>query len=208
MLIIPEQDELVFEARVSPSEIDQLQIGQTSRIQLRAFDPGRHVSLNGKVTRISPLTIDWLERLAVAMDISPSVLIASEGGILRRTSHNTAKCWPRSKSCATRLRRNCKANTIKGATAPFLLPPATGRETRAHARPFGPAKLFLNSGSAVDRRQLMTPLQLGSSTRKSVGVEPDSAPQISAITGPNEPNASRKAGSVLDADWGSTLRAV
>ena len=34
------------------------------------------------------------------------------------------------------------------------------------------------------------------------------APQISAITGPNEPNTSRKAGSVLDADWGSTLRAV
>lgn len=52
----------------------------------------------------------------------------------------------------------------------------------------------------VDRRQLMTPLLLGSSTRKSVGVEPDSAPQISAITGPNEPNASRKAGSVLGSD--------
>ena len=55
---------------------------------------------------------------------------------------------------------------------------------------------------AVDRRQQMTPLQLGSSTRKSVGIEPDPAPQISAITGPNEPNTSRKAGSVLDADWG------
>ncbi len=61
---------------------------------------------------------------------------------------------------------------------------------------------------AVDQRQRMTPLQLGSSTRTSVGVEPTPAPQISAITGPNEPNTSRKAGSVLDADWGSTLRAV
>ena len=57
MLIVPEQDELVFEARVSPSDIDQLQIGQASRIQLRAFDPGRHLSLNGTVTRISPDSI-------------------------------------------------------------------------------------------------------------------------------------------------------
>ena len=48
----------------------------------------------------------------------------------------------------------------------------------------------------VDRRQQMTPLQLGSSTRKSVGIEPDPAPQISAITGPNEPNTSRKAGRI------------
>ena len=31
--------------------------------------------------------------------------------------------------------------------------------------------------SALDRRQQMTPLQLGSSTRKSVGIEPDPAPQ-------------------------------
>ena len=51
----------------------------------------------------------------------------------------------------------------------------------------------------------MTPLQLGSSTRKSVGIEPDPAPQISAITGPDEPNTSRKAGSVLDADWGVNI---
>jgi transposase len=56
---------------------------------------------------------------------------------------------------------------------------------------------------AVDRRQRMTPLQLGSSTRTSVGVEPDSAPQISAITAPNEPNAARKAGSGLDASRAS-----
>jgi HlyD family secretion protein len=57
MLIIPEQDELVFEARVSPSDIDQIQIGQTSRIQLRAYDPAQHVSLRGKVTLISPDSI-------------------------------------------------------------------------------------------------------------------------------------------------------
>ena len=57
MFIVPEQDELIFEAHVSPSEIDRVQIGQKSIVRLHAFDPGVLPELAGTVMRISPDSI-------------------------------------------------------------------------------------------------------------------------------------------------------
>ena len=57
MFIVPEQDELIFEAHVGPSEIDRVQIGQKSIVRLHAFDPGVLPELAGTVMRISPDSI-------------------------------------------------------------------------------------------------------------------------------------------------------
>jgi HlyD family secretion protein len=57
MLIVPEQDALIFEAHVSPSDIDQVQVGQRTMIRLHAFDPGLTPEIIGKVLMISPDSI-------------------------------------------------------------------------------------------------------------------------------------------------------
>jgi HlyD family secretion protein len=54
MLIVPQQDELIFEARVGPADIDQVRVGQKTSIRLRAFDPTVTPEIVGEVKRISP----------------------------------------------------------------------------------------------------------------------------------------------------------
>lgn len=54
MLIVPTNDVLVAESRVSPSDVDQLQIGQDAVIQLGAFNQRTTPRLNGRVIQISP----------------------------------------------------------------------------------------------------------------------------------------------------------
>ena len=53
MLIVPDHDRLIFEAQVSPSEIDQVYLGQKAAIRLHAFDPGQAPELKGEVSLIS-----------------------------------------------------------------------------------------------------------------------------------------------------------
>jgi HlyD family secretion protein len=61
MVIVPKQDRLIFEARVRPSDIDQVQMGCKTIIRLNAFDPGFTPELIGKITVISPDSITDLE---------------------------------------------------------------------------------------------------------------------------------------------------
>ena len=53
MLIVPGSDTLMVEARVAPSDIDQLRIGQTAAIRLHAFNPAVTPELMGEVALIS-----------------------------------------------------------------------------------------------------------------------------------------------------------
>jgi HlyD family secretion protein len=53
MLIVPEGDRLLVEARVAPKDIDQLYIGQFTRIRFAAFDQQTTPQVNGEVTGIS-----------------------------------------------------------------------------------------------------------------------------------------------------------
>ncbi|MEM7619049.1 MAG: HlyD family type I secretion periplasmic adaptor subunit [Pseudomonadota bacterium] len=53
MLIIPEQDELVIEARVEPQHIDQVKIGQDALLRFSAFAQGTTPELNGEVITVS-----------------------------------------------------------------------------------------------------------------------------------------------------------
>lgn len=54
MLIVPDTDELIVEARVSPHDIDQISLGQSAALHFSAFNQRTTPTLNGRVIRISP----------------------------------------------------------------------------------------------------------------------------------------------------------
>lgn len=56
MLIVPAQEELQVEARVSPTDIDQLAPGQLAHVRVRAFNQRATPELDGTVARIAPDT--------------------------------------------------------------------------------------------------------------------------------------------------------
>lgn len=53
MMVVPEADNLMVEAKVNPQDIDQLKVGQTALLRLSAFNQRTTPELNGSVTRIS-----------------------------------------------------------------------------------------------------------------------------------------------------------
>jgi HlyD family secretion protein len=53
MLIVPEDDKLVVEAKVQPQDIDQLHLGQTAVLRFSAFSQRTTPELNGSVTMVS-----------------------------------------------------------------------------------------------------------------------------------------------------------
>lgn len=56
MEIVPTDDELVVEARVSPADIGHVKQGQASDIKIDSFDPAKFGSVQGEVMRISANT--------------------------------------------------------------------------------------------------------------------------------------------------------
>jgi len=57
MQIIPDEDRLIIEAQVSPSDIDQIRLGQTALVRFSAFSSRTTPEMNGKVIKISPDSI-------------------------------------------------------------------------------------------------------------------------------------------------------
>jgi HlyD family secretion protein len=53
MLVVPESDRLMVEARVAPQDIDQLHVGQTARVRFLAFNQRTTPEIGGSVSRIS-----------------------------------------------------------------------------------------------------------------------------------------------------------
>ena len=53
MLIVPDTDNLLVEAKVSPHDIDQLQIGQSAVLRFSAFNLRTTPEINGTITRVS-----------------------------------------------------------------------------------------------------------------------------------------------------------
>jgi HlyD family secretion protein len=53
MLIIPEKESLVVEARVDPQMIDRLRLGQSAKLRFTAFDSAITPDLDGKLTRVA-----------------------------------------------------------------------------------------------------------------------------------------------------------
>lgn len=59
MLIVPEGDNLIVEAKVDPADIDQLRLGQEARLRFSAFNQRTTPEIGGKVEHISAdITID------------------------------------------------------------------------------------------------------------------------------------------------------
>jgi len=53
MLIVPETDNLMVEAKVNPHDIDQVQVGQSAVLRFSAFNLRTTPEINGTITRIS-----------------------------------------------------------------------------------------------------------------------------------------------------------
>jgi HlyD family secretion protein len=51
--IIPESDELIIEARVSPAEVDQVRTQEAATIRFAAFDQKTTPTLQGRVKKVS-----------------------------------------------------------------------------------------------------------------------------------------------------------
>lgn len=54
MLVVPDNDDLIIEARVSPQDVDQLTIGQEAMVRLSAFSLRTTPDLHGEIMQISP----------------------------------------------------------------------------------------------------------------------------------------------------------
>src|SRR5207247_2194463 len=53
MLIVPESDKLMVEAKVGPQDIDQLRLGQNAALRFSAFNQRTTPEINGTISRIS-----------------------------------------------------------------------------------------------------------------------------------------------------------
>ena len=84
MLIVPDADSLVVEARVAPNEIDQLQSGQSAVLRFSAFNQRTTPEVTGRLTRISAdVTTDprtGLAHYTVRIALGPEE-IARLGGV-------------------------------------------------------------------------------------------------------------------------------
>ncbi|HRE20345.1 MAG TPA: HlyD family type I secretion periplasmic adaptor subunit, partial [Rhabdaerophilum sp.] len=54
MLIVPDQERLVAEFRVSPTEIDQIRLGQPARLRFSAFNSRTTPEIGARVIRVAP----------------------------------------------------------------------------------------------------------------------------------------------------------
>lgn len=54
--LVPIDDDLVVEARLSPDEVGHVHIGQTAEVKVDSYDSARYGTIEGTVTRISPST--------------------------------------------------------------------------------------------------------------------------------------------------------
>lgn len=54
MLIVPDQERLVAEFRVSPTEIDQIRLGQRARLRFSAFNTRTTPELEARIIRVAP----------------------------------------------------------------------------------------------------------------------------------------------------------
>jgi HlyD family secretion protein len=87
MLIVPEQDALVVEAKITPQDIDNVRPGQPAFIRFTAFDQRTTPEFEAKVTRVSAdLTTEqqtgasyYVARLALERDANPG---ATASGVL------------------------------------------------------------------------------------------------------------------------------
>lgn len=81
MDIVPANEPVIIEARVKPTDIDQVTVGQTARVMLTAYNTRTHQGVDGKVLSVSPDLIetpDGASYFRAAVRITPQALIDSK----------------------------------------------------------------------------------------------------------------------------------
>jgi HlyD family secretion protein len=53
LLVVPDADDLVVEARIAPQDVDKVRPGQAARLRFPAFDQRMTPEINGEVSRVS-----------------------------------------------------------------------------------------------------------------------------------------------------------
>lgn len=91
MEIVPMDEELLFEARLKPSEVAFVHPGQTARIKLTSYDPTTFGTLDGVVESVSPDTFRDDPRAQQAPEFSYyRVIVKSQKSVL----HAKGQDWP------------------------------------------------------------------------------------------------------------------
>lgn len=81
MDIVPVNEPMIIEAKVKPTDIDQISVGQTARVMLTAYNSRTHKAVEGKVVSVSPDLIETPDGQAffrAVVRITPEDLIASD----------------------------------------------------------------------------------------------------------------------------------
>ncbi len=88
MDIVPANEPLIVEAKVKPTDIDQLHVGQKARVMLTAYNSRTHQGVEGTVVSVSPDLIETADGAAffrATVRITPEDLIASDNKDVRLT---------------------------------------------------------------------------------------------------------------------------
>ncbi len=81
MDIVPANEPLIIEAKVKPTDIDQVKVGQTARVMLTAYNSRTHQGVDGQVLSVSPDLIETPEGAAyfrATVRVTPEALAASD----------------------------------------------------------------------------------------------------------------------------------
>jgi HlyD family secretion protein len=90
MQIVPQQDELIFEAAIAPGEIDRIRLGQSARIRLSAFDTATTPELGGELRSSHP-TLLWMSERE--QRITPSVSGSVSANLPGSTRGRSCREW-------------------------------------------------------------------------------------------------------------------
>lgn len=80
MDIVPAHEPLIIEAKVKPTDIDQVTVGQTARVMLTAYNSRTHQGVDGQVVSLSPDLIETTDGQAffrAVVRILPEALVKS-----------------------------------------------------------------------------------------------------------------------------------
>lgn len=99
MEIVPLEDQLLIEARVSPRDIAFIRPGQPATVKITAYDPSIYGTLPGTVDRISPDTLQ--DEVHAIRSITASTFAPTIPACGRKTGASMRSCrewWLRWKS--------------------------------------------------------------------------------------------------------------
>lgn len=112
--IVPSNEKLIVEAKVSPSDIAHVKVGQSASVKFDAYDSSIYGSVQGKVIYVSPDTL--VEQKAQAEQVFYRVHIDADASRMRRRSGEAVVIQPG-------MTASAEIKTGKNTVLRFLLKP-------------------------------------------------------------------------------------